>query len=142
MERLPEFIGNHLFLVCLFIAILSLLLWNMYGELISGVKSVTPAEATLLINRDDAILIDTRSQSDFIEGHILNAKNISADELASSIEKLKQYKNQAVIIYCNTGAESPRLARLLMHADFERVFTLKGGLTEWKNANLPLTKKK
>ena len=41
---------------------------------------------------------------------------------------------------CASGMESGRVARALAANGFEQVYSLKGGLPSWQNANLPLTK--
>ncbi len=140
MERIPEFIANHLFLVCLLIAILMLLAWNLFGDSLSGIKSLPPQEVTRLINRDDARVIDLRGRSEFEAGHIIDALNIDAAQLQGQLEKLKKYKQQGLIFCCATGGVSAREARRLMREGFDKVYTLKGGIYAWQNASLPLAK--
>ena len=140
MERIPEFVANHLFLFSLLIAILMLLIWNLFGDMLSGIKQMPPEEVTRLINREDAKVVDVRSQSDFEQGHIIDAINISADQLPSQLDKLKKYKEQGIIFCCGSGAISAKEARKLMNEGFEKVYSLKGGIYSWQNANLPLAK--
>ena len=60
MERLIEFAGNHLYLVTLFIAILMLLLWNLYGSLLSGTTQLEPGDVIRMMNQDHAAVLDIR----------------------------------------------------------------------------------
>ncbi|MFT5132020.1 MAG: rhodanese-related sulfurtransferase [Gammaproteobacteria bacterium] len=140
MERLPEFISNHLFLVSLFISLLMLFIWNFYGGVLTGVKAIIPAELTRLINREDAIVVDVRSTADFGSNHILNALNIPDAELQSRKSELEKYLKQPLIFYCGSGTISAKVARTLSGQGFEKVYSLKGGLPSWQNANLPLTR--
>ncbi len=140
MERFPEFVANHLFLFSLLIAILTLLMWNLFGDILSGIKLVIPDEVTRLINREDAKVIDLRSQSEFEKGHIIDAINISVDQLGNQLDKLKPYKDKGIIFCCTNGSVSSREARKLMNEGYEKVYCLKGGLLAWENASLPLTK--
>lgn len=140
MERFPEFVANHLFLFSLLIAVLTLLAWNLFGDRLSGIKSVATDEVTRLINREDAKVIDVRPQSEFDKGHIIDAINISTDQLANSLDKLKHYKDKGIIFCCTNGSVSVRDARKLMQAGYEKVYCLKGGILSWENANLPLTR--
>jgi rhodanese-related sulfurtransferase len=140
MERIPEFIGNHLFLVTLFLAILILLLWNLFGSAVSGVAQVPPAEATFLINRENAVVLDVRGSSDFTAGHILNALHIPETEVESRIRELQKHKGRPIVAVCSNGMNSARTARLLKNSGFERVYLLKGGIAAWQNASLPLTR--
>ena len=140
MERFPEFVANHLFLFIMLAVILSLLIWNLYGDILSGIKQIVPTEATRLINHEQAVVIDIRSDGDYEGGHILNAIHLLAAELSNQIGKFEKYRKQAVIIYCANGSESSKAARLFMQDGFEKIYCLKGGILAWKNANLPLTR--
>ncbi len=142
MERFPEFVANHLFLFSLLVAILMLLAWNLFGDSLSGVKMLQPADVTRLINKEDAVVIDLRSETDFEKGHIINALNIPLAELPNQLDKLKPHKQKEVIVNCANGSVSAKEARKLMNEGFEKVSCLKGGLLAWQNASLPLTKGK
>ncbi len=141
MERLPEFIANHLFLFSLLVAITSLLLWNIFAGAI-GVSQIVSAEVTRLINHEDAEILDVRSANEFEKGHIINAMNLDATTLAKRGKELEKYKDKTVVICCGQGQESIRVARSLKMKGFEKLYTLKGGISAWQNANLPLTKGK
>tara|TARA_R110000782_G_scaffold125273_4_gene216818 strand:+ start:820 stop:1251 length:432 start_codon:yes stop_codon:yes gene_type:complete len=140
MERLPEFVGNHLFLFSLLVSILMLLIWNLFGDMLSGVKLLLPEEVTRRINREDAKVIDLRTQKEFEKGHIIDAINISVDQLSGQLDKLKKYEENGIIFCCATGAVSTKEARKLMGEGYEKVYSLKGGILSWQSANLPLTK--
>jgi rhodanese-related sulfurtransferase len=140
MERIPEFVANHLFLFSLLLSIVMLLIWNFYGDVLSGVKLLLPDEVTRLINREDAQVVDIRSSKDFENGHIIDAINISVDDLGNQLNKLNKYKDKGVIFCCTSGAVSTKEARKLMNEGFEKVYCLRGGILSWQNASLPLTK--
>ena len=139
MEKLPEFIANHLFLVSLLVAISSLLLWNILAGSI-GASQIVPAEVTRLINHENAEILDLRSAEDFAKGHILNSVNLVAAALDEKQKELEKYKDKTVILCCNQGQESVRVARTLKMKGIEKIYCLKGGIIAWQNANLPLTK--
>ena len=141
MEKLPEFIANHLFLVSLFVAISSLLFWNIFFSAM-GASQIVPAEVTRLINHEDAELLDIRSAKDFEKGHIINAFNIDMATLGDREKELDKYKDKTIVICCAQGPESIRVARSLKMKGFEKLYSLKGGISAWQNANLPLTKGK
>ena len=139
MEKLPEFIANHLFLVSLFVAITSLLLWNIFSGAI-GVTQIAPTEVTRLINHENADVLDLRSSEEFERGHIINSVNLVASGLEESEKELGKYKGNTVVLCCGQGQESIRIARILRMKGFEKLYCLKGGITAWQSANLPLTK--
>ena len=76
MEKFPEFVLNHPYLFSLLFVILTLLIWNIFGDVIGGVKMLTSSQVTHLVNREDAEIVDIRSQKEFENGHIINARNI------------------------------------------------------------------
>jgi len=142
MGQFSEFVGNHLFLFSLLLSILMLLVWNFYGDVLSGVKTLPPDDVTRLINREDAQIVDIRSQKEFEEGHIIDAINIKVDDLGNQLEKLKKYKEKGLILCCATGSVSVKEVRKLMMEGFDKSYCLKGGILSWQQANLPLTKGK
>lgn len=140
MEHFPEFVANHLFLFSLLVAILALLAWSFFGSKAGGVPQVGPAEATRLVNRENARMLDVRPGDDFRQGHIINALNMPAGDTGAVPKTLGKNRQKPVIIYCNTGMESVRVARELKKDGFENLYILKGGLQAWRNASLPVTR--
>ena len=140
MEKFPIFVINHPYLFSLLFVILTLLIWNIFGGMVGGVKLLTADEATQLINREDAELIDIRSQKEFENGHIINAKNIGLQELPEKINKLRKDKSKGIIFYCSNGSLSLKETQKMVRQGEEMIYCLKGGIASWRNANLPLTK--
>jgi len=138
MEKIPEFIANHLFLFSLLIGILALLLWNIFGNAVSGVLELTPMEATRKVNHEKAVILDVRPEKEYAEGHIINAINIPFEKLSEQHKELIKNKERPVIICCRTGTDSVRAARVLKQQGFDQLYCLKGGLQAWRNASLPL----
>jgi rhodanese-related sulfurtransferase len=142
MEQIVEFTGNHPGLVIAFGVILGLLVWSFLGESISGIKSILPQDATLLINHENAIILDVRQESEYVNGHIINSIHIPLNNLANKISSLEKYRNRPIIANCMTGNRSSSACRTLKKHGFENVYNLKGGVMAWQNANLPLKKGK
>jgi rhodanese-related sulfurtransferase len=138
MENIPEFIANHLFLISLFIGILMLLLWNIFGNSVSGVVELTPMETTRKMNHEKAVMLDVRPEKEFAEGHILNAINIPFEKLQEQLKELNKHKDRPLILCCRMGTDSVRAARLLKQQGIEQLYFLKGGLQAWRSASLPL----
>jgi rhodanese-related sulfurtransferase len=104
-----------------------------------GVAHVSAADAVRLINKG-ALVIDVRKPEEFAAGHIVNARNITLDRLASGDDAIKKQKAKILLAVCGDGASSGRAAGLLRKAGYENAFSLKGGLTGWRADNLPLVK--
>ena len=139
MDRLLEYITRHPFLVGGTAVLALAVLAYEASRLRSGGQSVGPMDAVRLMNQG-ALLLDVRSQAEFDAGHVLDARHIPQDQLASSIETLKKYQEKVVIACCESGMRSGAAARLLQAQGFTRVVNLKGGLQAWRAENLPLVK--
>ncbi len=141
MERLLEFISNHSSLAMAFVVILGLLIWTLWQGAGRGLKKLSPADATLLINREDAVILDVRSDGEFNQGHIVNAVNIPQKSVQEQLSKLNKYRNRPIITACRNGQAASGVGNTLRKNGFEQVYNLAGGLIAWEGANLPLVKK-
>ena len=108
-----------------------------------GDKSqLSPVEATLLINREDAQVLDIREQGEFAGGHIPNARHIPLGDLERRSGDLEKFKDRPIILCCATGNRSATALATLRKAGFEKVFNLRGGIAEWEKAGQPLSRKR
>ena len=139
MERLLEYITRHPFLAGGTAVLALAVLAYEASRARSGGQSVGPMDAVRLIN-EGALLIDVRTQAEFDAGHILDARHVPQDQVASSAESLKKYKDKVVIACCESGMRSGAAARVLQAQGFGKVVNLKGGLQAWRAENLPLVK--
>ena len=134
--RLFEFVGNHPLNVVAFGIALGL--WGFYESKQLG-RSVSPSQLVTEVNSNNALVVDLRSDKDFLTGHIAAAVNIPFDRLKEVPEKIKQYKDRSVIFVCDNGRHSTT-AQALMKKEGMPAIRLTGGLIEWRNANMPLIK--
>jgi rhodanese-related sulfurtransferase len=139
MERLLEYITRHPFLAGGTAVLALAVLAYEASRARSGGQSVGPMDAVRLIN-EGALLLDVRTQAEFDAGHILDARHMPQDQVASSAESLKKYKDKVVIACCESGMRSGAAARVLQGQGFTKVVNLKGGLQAWRTENLPLVK--
>jgi len=137
MEQAFEFIANHPILVGLFVALLAILLFT---ENRKGGQGISTQEATQLINKEDGVVIDLRSESEYKAGHILNAVNIPYTSIQSRLSDFEKYKDKPIILVCKIGQHSRPAGKILMQNNIERVLRLTGGIGEWTASNLPLIK--
>lgn len=140
MEQLLEFAGNHTLLVALFVAIVVMLVGNEVARHLRKYREVSPTQATQLINREDAVVLDVRSMNEFQEGHIGGARNVPFDALEKHRAQLDKLADRPVIVCCTAGARSPKAAGWLTAHGFESVYLLAGGIRAWQSENLPLVK--
>ena len=134
-----EFVQNNLFLIVVAVISGGMLLWPAIRGRAGG-PAISTAEATNLINREDALLVDVREADEFAKGHILGAKNIPLSQLEASEGELEKHKSKPVILHCETGNRSATAMSTLRAKGFERAVNLAGGYAGWKQAGLPVEK--
>lgn len=140
MERLIEFVQNHPFLVAAFLGVGALLLKDLREVLTRKYKVITPLKAVMLINEEDAAVVDVREPHEWKEGHIPNAFLVSLGELEEKIPKLIADRNRPIVVTCQMGTRTPAACRKLTEMGYTRVYFLKGGMQAWEDENLPITK--
>lgn len=137
LEQILEFIVNNYLLVGVWIAFLLALLWD--GQQKSG-RTVSIGEATQLINKEDAIVLDIRESKEYGEGHIANALNIPYSKLATRLDELNKSKEKPIVLVCKSGQTVGMAGKMLKEKGFNAV-RLQGGMMEWRNQSLPVVKK-
>ena len=102
---------------------------------------LSPVEATLLINREDALVIDIRNQGEYAQGHIPNARHIPLGDLERRKGELDKMKTHPIIVCCASGTRSNSAIDTLRKAGFEKLFNVRGGIFEWEKAGYPVSRK-
>ena len=141
MEQIIEFAANPLILEGAFFVVLVLVIKAEFEHQSGRANQMDPTAAIRLMNNDDAVVLDVRAATDFNNGHIKNAKNIPITSLKSELDSLIKDKNKPVLAYCRSGNVSGKACRILKSSGFSDVHNLAGGILNWQEANLPLTKK-
>jgi len=140
MNEYIEFTNAHPMLVGSFFAILTLLVFNLFGSRFRGYNVASPADATTLINRNDAVVVDVRTVKEFNEGHIINSIHIPQADISTRLSDIEKYKHKPIIVSCRSGQRSGQVCGQLKKQGFDHIYNLAGGVMAWKNANFPLTK--
>lgn len=106
-----------------------------------GGNNISVADATLKLNREDAVVIDVRETHEWDRGHIPNARHIALGQLGKRIQEVEKFKTRPIIVVCASGNRSSSACGTLKRAGFEQVFNLSGGIGAWSEAGLPVTTK-
>lgn len=142
MQQLIEFGLHHWQLwLAFFILLGSLLILELHGK-VFGIKEASPQQITLMMNREDAVILDLRTTDQFNKGYITGAVNIPLADLDKQLNKLEPYKTKPIILVYNVGKLPHKVAVLLQKNGFNTLRYLHGGVTAWQNAGLPLVKGK
>ena len=134
-----EFATKYYYLILIAAVSGGMLLWPFLRRGAGG-PWVNTLEATQLINRSDALIVDLRSMEDFAKGHILGAKNIPLADLERRAGELDKQKAKPVIVHCADGQRSGGGVAALRAKGFASVHNLTGGYAAWLQAGLPVEK--
>lgn len=102
---------------------------------------ITVEEAFDLIqdNRDNPnfIIIDVRTASEYVLGHIEKAINIDyeADDFNQTVNHLD--KDKTYIVYCKCGKRGVTTLNNMKEQGFREAYSIKGGFLEWQFEKLP-----
>lgn len=135
------FVTQNLFLISIALISGFALLLPLLREGSPGYR-VTPGQAVMLLNRQNAHMIDVREASELESGRIANAMHIPAAELATRCAELGKNKKRPIILVCATGARSAKGVETVRKAGFEQVFNLEGGIKGWVDAGQSLISSK
>ncbi len=135
-----SFIINNWMLELIIVLSGAMLLWPLVQGRFSKMKEVGTLQATQLINRNNAVLLDVRAANEFAVGHLPNAVNIPLAELGTRGAELAKLTARPVIAYCDRGQRSRAAGSALAKLGFADIYQLTGGLKAWKDAGLPVEK--
>lgn len=135
-----EFLSSNLALVALFLASGLMLVWPEIMRLTGGTNEVGTLEATRLLNQPGTLVLDIREDKEYAEGHLPRARHIPLRQLSDKLGELAKWKEKPVLVTCRSGARAGAACRLLRASGFTQVVQLKGGITAWQQASLPVEK--
>ena len=131
MQEYIEFFQHNMILSLAWVGILVALIMSIVKSTTAAYKEITASQTTLLMNRENGVVVDIRTKDEFKKGHITDAVHIAS---------LEKHKSDPIIVVCKTGQTAQESANLLAKAGFENVNLLKNGLVAWNEANLPLVR--
>ena len=97
---------------------------NMYQQ-------ITAEEAKKIMDSGvEHIILDTREQDEFDEGHIPNAILIPYTEIENKAEEMLPDKEKLILVYCRSGRRSKIAAESLAKLGYANVKEF-GGIIDW-----------
>lgn len=106
---------------------------------VRDVEKVSVEDASLVIEDmgDRLTVIDVRTPDEFAAGHLEGAVNLDLEggQFSTLIADLP--KNEAYLVYCQSGRRSALAADTMVKAGFTNVRDM-GGIADWQAAGLPV----
>ncbi len=142
MQEFFSFLVEQWMLSVTFLVLFLMLAWSFIAPSVRGFAEQKPADIVKLMNDDNTLVLDVRSENEFIEGHIVNAVNIPLAYLPKRMDEMSKHKSKAVVVVCKSGARSKSACSILRKEGIENVTSLAGGLLAWQHDKYPVTKGK
>jgi rhodanese-related sulfurtransferase len=141
MDQLIEFVGNNPILSAVWAGLVVALVYSYIAGALSKVHELSTHEATILMNKEDAYVLDIRPAAEFKKGHILGAKQLKPELInQADFKSLENNKDKPIVVVCAMGMTAKKTANAMIKAGFSKVSVLKGGMNAWQGASLPVSK--
>lgn len=99
---------------------------------------VTAEEAVNLIEKVNPFVLDVRTNDEYDSGHLENAGLIPVQVLSTNIVALETFKDEPILIYCQSGNRSTVASKILIDAGFKSIYNLRHGIGDWKAKGLKI----
>ncbi len=89
-----------------------------------------------MATRKDLMLVDLREAKELREGYIAGSQLIPMSKIAKGTEILPD--DRPLLLICAVGGRSYGVGRYFSGKGYPEIYNLKGGISAWKKAGLPL----
>lgn len=113
---------------------------NAPGRICENLRSRGALE--LLQSREDVQVIDVRSASEFAQGALPRATNLSSGAADFSQRLAELDRTKPLLVYCAGGYRSRKAVETLRMLGFESIHHLHRGYHAWRLAGMPTCKPK
>ena len=94
-------------------------------------EQITAEEAKKIMDAgEEHIILDTREQDEFDEGHIPGAILIPYTEIENKAEAMLPDKDKLILVYCRSGRRSKIAAESLSKLGYTNIKEF-GGIIDW-----------
>ena len=94
-------------------------------------EQITPEEAKKIMDSgEEYIILDTREQDEFDEGHIPGAILIPYTEIDNKAEEMLPDKDKLILVYCRSGRRSKIASESLAKLGYTNIKEF-GGIIDW-----------
>lgn len=85
-----------------------------------------------LMDQEDTVILDVRTDDEFAQGHIEDAIQINLyGNFKEQVEELDRDKHY--LVYCRSGNRSGKACSIMHSMGFEQKSNLKGGIIDWQS---------
>ena len=98
---------------------------------VAGYEMITAQQAKEIMDTQEGyVILDTRTEEEYEQGHIPGAIVISHEEIKEKAESVLTDKDQLILVYCRSGRRSKLAAQDLADLGYTNVKEF-GGIIDW-----------
>ena len=112
----------------------ALLLLLSFDALSAELWNVTKLQEAMSEPNHKPVLLDVRTQSEYIDGHIKDAINIPHDQLLKEPQLVSAYKDSQVVVFCRSGVRAGKVIEMLEGLGFKEIIDIDGDMLAWNEA--------
>ena len=114
---------------------------KLVNEAKTKIKETNVADVTRRLDAGEKlILVDTREDSEWANGHVPGAIHLGKGVIERDIEQVVPDTATKLILYCGGGFRSALAAESLQRMGYSDVESMDGGWKAWVSAGLPTAK--
>ena len=122
-------------IIVLIVAIVGLyVIWKLFLSVkVPAEAQLSPSEFEAKSKERGVVIIDVRTASEFSDGKIKGAKNISypGGGFKASVDKMD--RNSTYLVYCLSGSRSAGALNRMKALGFSNVYHLNHGINNWRS---------
>ena len=105
------------------------------------VREVTVDQVKAKLDRGDTFhLVDVREESEWAKDHLPKAMFLRKGIIERDIEQQVPGTEEEIVLYCGGGFRSALAADNLQKMGYINVYSMDGGIRDWRERNYPLEK--
>jgi len=110
--------------------------WQEAGLPLASLPQITVQELKdLMERRDDLVVLDVRTEGEWVQGHIRGAVHLPLKRL---LQTPPPYRDRPVAVICGSGYRSSIATSILERQGFEQLYNVMGGMAAWREADQEL----
>lgn len=114
-----------------------ILIFSCSTNSIDYYSSISIDKAAKLLESEDAIILDVRTNKEVSKGYIKDATFIDyyANDFKNKLNLID--KKKTIYVYCKSGGRSSKASEIISQMGFANVYNLEGGFMRWKLNDMP-----
>ena len=116
----------------LFLALISILLITLSQKTENqSFQTINASQAKEMIDQNpNVIILDVRTNEEYLEGHIENATLLPYDTIAQQAKVTLPDTSSTILVYCRSGRRSSIAAQSLVDLGYSNIYDF-GGIIDW-----------